>query len=436
MYKKFLYGTACLLLAGFALAASPSLPEDATKCKATYTQKIAEFAQECATAKVELLARYRKTLDALRLEAKQKGDFDAVQAADAEIRRFEKQKNMPPVTPPPASPDLAKAAKLCREALDKAEQDSAQKVVDFANRYLQFLDLHVKQAVRDDKLDLAKAFNAEMKIVRESPEYQAAKFLIEDKTASTETVKADPPSDPAPSAADPGKTHPAAATNIPPPAVLAPPRIGKNGEKIMPRVDPDGMYDAQHILEGPPAATTSPFKSLTASETGKAAISGGIGIALDGYLDTESAQYQSKIKLRSKTVGTTFANLKVLTQFFVKNPNGGTAQEACMQFALVSSLSPKGTICEMKPSDPIFPSSYHWKGANWVQNREGSFLGMVVSVFSADDKLLGQVCSSALLKDRGRTTFDLPDTWMDIPFDSSNPRTFNRVRGRYYMNGN
>ena len=359
-----------------------------------------------------------------------------MQAADAEIRRFEKQKNMPPAAPPPANPDLAKAARLCGEALEKSDQDSAQKVIDLANRYLQFLEQHVKQAVRDDKLDLAKAFNAEMKTVRESPEYQAAKFLIEDKTAATDTAKADPAPDPATSTADPVKTHPAAATNIPPPAVLAPPRIGKNGEKIMPRIDPDGMYDATHILEGPPAATTSPFKSLTASETGKASISGGIGIAMDGYLDIESAQYQSKIKLRSKSVGMTFTNLKVLAQFFVKNPNGGAAQEACMQFALVSSMSPKGTICEMKPSEPIFPSSYHWKGANWVQNREGTFLGMVVSVFSSDDKLLGQVCSSTLLKDRGRTTFDLPDTWMDIPYDSSTPRTFNRIRGRYYMNGN
>lgn len=422
MHNRFLRlaaaGAACLLLAGVALAASsPAPPEDVIKGKATYTQKLQEITQECDAAKAELWSRYRKTLDALRQEAKQKGDFDAVQAADAEILRFDKQKKMPPVTPPPANPDLAKAAKLCRDAMDRAEQDAAQKVIELTEHYLQFLELHLKQAVRDDKLDLAKAFDTELKTARETPAYQAAKFLIADKAATAETAKPDQPSEQPPAAIDPNKTHPAVVTSLLPP-VLAPTRIGKDGEKIQPRIDPNGLYDAQRIFEGLPAATpgsSSSFKSLTVCETGKTTLSG-IGIAMDGCLDTERAQYQSRIKLRSKSVGTTFVNLKILAQYFVKNQTGG-AQEAGMQFTLVTNLSSKGTTCEMKPSDPLFPSVMRFRNGSFVQEREGSFLGVVVTVFSSDDKLLGQVSSSTAVKDHGRTTFELPDAWLEHLYD-------------------
>ena len=441
MHNRFLRwaaaGAVCLLLAGEALAASsPAPPEEAIKGKATYTQKLQEITQECDAVKAELPARYRKTLDALRLEAKQKGDLDAVQAADAEIQRFEKQKNMPPVTPQPANPDLAKAAKLCRDAMDRSEQDAAQKVIELTERYMQFLDLHVKQAVRDDKLDLAKAFDAELKAARETPAYQAAKFLIADKAAAAETAKTDPPSDQPPSAIDPNKTHPAVATNLPP-SVLAPTRIGKDGEKIEPRVDPNGLYDAQRIFEGLPAATPgspSSFKSLTVCETGKTTLSG-IGIAMDGCLDNEHAQYQSRIKLRSKSVGMTFVNLKILTQYFVKNQTGG-AQEACLQFTLVPNLSSKGTTCEMKPSDPLFPSVMRFRNGSLVQEREGSFLGVVVTVFSSDDKLLGQVSSSTSVKDHGRTTFELPDTWLEHLYDTPRFNPGLHIRRPPPANGN
>ena len=57
MRARFVCGVTCLLLAGFALAASPPATEEATKFKATYTQKLQEYTQECNTAKAALLDR-------------------------------------------------------------------------------------------------------------------------------------------------------------------------------------------------------------------------------------------------------------------------------------------------------------------------------------------------------------------------------------------
>jgi hypothetical protein len=418
MHASFTCGVACLLLAGFALAASPPATEEATKLKATYTQKLQAYTQECNTAKAAVWDRYRKTLDALRLEAKQKGDLDAVQATDAELRRFEKQKFLPSGASRPANPDLAKAVRLCRDAMDKTEQDGAQKVIDLTDRYAQLLDQRVKQAVRDDKLDLAKAFDAEMKAARETPAYQAAKFLIADQ--DTAAVVKRESSDAPPSTAAPDKAPVAAVTTNAPPPVLAPARIGKNGEKIQPRVDPEGLYDAQRIFEGPPPTaigTLSSYKQVAATETGKAPLTGSVGILLDGILDGENARYQLRFKLRTKTADATFTNLKVLAQYFIKNANNGSIQEARLQFALIQALDAKSVTCEMKPADLHTDrfSDYTVRHRNrfFVAEREGSFAGVVVSVFSSDDKLLVQVASANALKDQGRTAFELPAVWLE-----------------------
>lgn len=425
----------CLLLAGVALAVLPApalAGDEAGKNKAAYTQKLHEIKQECDTARTDLMGRYRKTLDVLRQAGKQKGDLDAVQAMDEEIKRFEKQNKLPPVTPPPANPDVAKAAALCREALDKADLDGARKVIDLTERYVQILDKNVKQAVRDDKLDLAKAYDTELKTAKETSEYQAAKFLVAEKTA------AEPPAaNPAdtPPATDPTKTPAVVATNIPPP-VLAPTRVGKDGEKIQPHVDPEGLYDAVRIFEGSPPVTLgtpTSYKKLASSETGKAPLTGGVGVAMDGYLDGENAKYQLLIKLRTKSAGTSFVNLKVLAQYFVKNPNGGGIQEARMQFVLVSSLGVKGTSCEMKLTDLPFAYTYRYRGGNFVEDREGAFVGVVISVFSTEDKLLGQVSSATALKDKGKTAFELPKNWEDHVWDTmpqNNPGGTTGIRPR------
>ena len=403
-----LSGTVCLLLAGLADAASLSSVEDVTKNRAVYTQKLQEYAQEHDAAKADILARYRKALDALRQDAKQKGDLDAVQAVDEEIARFEKQKGLPLAAPPSASPDAGKAVRFCRDALDAAELESAGKVIDLTDRYLEFLDKGKKQAVREDKLDLARAIDSESKTVWDTPEYQAAKFEVAEKsTAEPPKAEAVEPSEPKPAVA--------ATTNVPPP-VLAPTRVGPNGERIQPRVDPDGLYDAAHIFEGiPPGVIGSPtsYKQLTAVETGKAPLAGGVGISLEGGLDGENAKYQLRFRLRAKTAGATAANLKVLAHYFVKNQAGGAIQETRLQFALIPSLGAKSIICEMKPMDLPYAYTYHYRGGNFVEEREGAFVGVVVDVFSPEDKLIGQVASANVLKDRGKTAFELPNAWME-----------------------
>lgn len=411
-------GCVCLLLAGLAIAALPALSmaaDEAGKNKALYAQKLQEIKQESDAAKAEVTSRYRKSLDQLRQSAKQKGDLDGLQAVDAEIKRFEKQKSLPPATPPSVNPDLAKFVALCHETLDKADLDGARKVIELTDRYMQFLDLHKRQAVRDDNLVLAKAFDNELKAARETPEYQAAKFVVAEKGAAeapkTETPDASAATEPKPTVT--------VSSNVPP--VLSSTRAGPNGEKIQPRVDPDGLYDAQRLVEGPPAAalgTPSSYKQLTAFDTGKAPLSGGVGIAMDGYLESDSARYQLRIRLRTKMAATNFVNLKVLAQYFVKNPGGGLIQEARLQVALVSNLATKGFTCELKPAELPGGYSYRFRGGGFMEDRDGAFQGVVVSVFSLDDKLLGQVASASMLKDRARTAFELPPSWLDHVYDT------------------
>lgn len=402
--------TVCAVFLWFAQAVSANsapTPEDVSKSKAVYQQKLKEFKLEGGTAKAELVVRYRKTLDLLRKAAKEKGDLEDVQAVDAEIKRFDQQKQLPPHAATATNPEIAKADKVCREAMEKADVDSAQKVIVYTEKYLQFLEQSKKQAVRDDKLELAKAFDTVLKETRETPDYQAAKFLCADKKGA-EIEKSAPP-ETSPTAHH--KAVAAATSNAPPPA---PGRIGGNG--IQPRIDPKGLYDAQRILAGQPATapTASSLKQLAVSETGKAPLVGNVGIALDGSLDNENAKYQLRIKLRPKTAGATLTNLKVLAQYFIKNTGGGIL-EGNLQFVLVPTLDNKGSTCEMKTEELPYASNYmyNYRSGSSYMVREGTFLGVVVSVFSSDDKLIGQVTSVNMLKDRGKTAFELPSTWQE-----------------------
>ncbi|MFZ4395310.1 MAG: hypothetical protein ACOYOU_06740 [Kiritimatiellia bacterium] len=393
-----------------AVGANASLTfDDVAKSKAAYQLKLKEFKQESAVVKSELVLRYRKTLDAIRTAAKQKGDLEKVQSVDAEITRFDEQKQLPPQAAATATPEIAKADRMCREAMEKADLESAQKVVDYIDKHLRFIDQCKKQAVRDDKLALAKAFDAELKDVREVPEYQAAKFLCADKK-NAEAEKYVPPE------ASPAMNHKVAAavaSNAPPPA-LPPGRIGGTG--IQPRIDPKGLYDAQRIYTGQPATapTVSSLKQLAVSETGKAPPVGTVGVALDGSLDNENAKYQLRVKLRHKVTGATYTNVKVLAQYFIKNAGGGI-QEGGMQFVLVPALDAKGSTCEMKTEELPYASNYVYNNRSGSSHmiREGTFLGVVVSVFSSDDKMIGQVTSVNMLKERGKTAFELPIAWQE-----------------------
>lgn len=405
-------GAVILWLTQMAVAGPSSTLEELTKGKAAYQQKLNDFKQECNTAKTEQFVRYRKTLEALRKAVKEKGDFDGVLVVDEEIKRFEKQDRQLPSTPS-ASPDLAKAIKLCREALEKADRDSAQKVIDCTDRYLQSLDQRVRQATREDKLELAKAFDTELKAARETPEYQAARFLIADKS-DAEVAKKEA-AEPSPTTAD--KAPVATATNPASSFVLGQPRVGRYGEKQQPRIDPKGLYDAESVFEGSPTATLGTPKSyrpLAVIETGKAPLSGGVGVAMEGSLDTDASKYQLRIKLRTKSTSTSFVNLKVMAMYFFKNPNTTAMQEAnTYHITVIPSLGAKSITCEFKPMDLPYASSYRYRGGRYVEDRDGTGAGVIVSVFSPDDKLLAQVTSANPIKDKGKTAFDLPDTWME-----------------------
>jgi len=406
------FGWHMLLLVAWS-ATTACAADDLAKAQTVYAGQLQGIRQAADTAKTEALAAYRRNLEVLRQQTKQKGDLDALQALDAEIKRFDQQK-APPATP--VGEDLSKAATACRDALEQAEVDRARNVVQLTEKYLSFLDQRVKQAVRDDRLDIAKTFKTEMDTVKETADYQAAKFVLAEK----QTQSAAPPA---------ATAAPLTPTSTPAAAAAAHPAA----EHLRMRTDPDGLYDAARITDGVAASlsSSSPYRPLLASETGKAPQAGGlIGITLDGDLDNNASRYQLRIKLRLKTSGEPVQNLKLLVQYFVRTGNGGSLQEARLQFAPVASVGAKNTICEMKPVELSGNNNiFRVRGETIVMGgREGPFAGVVVSAFSADDKLLTQVTSFPALKDKGRATFDVPPQWQEHTMD---PETVREMVIRY-----
>ena len=410
MFLRFIVLVTILQSGSLCAGSLSTSPEagDLAKGKQIYAQKMQEITQALDASESDLLASYGTVLGAFRQAAQQKGDFEGVREADTEIQRFEKQKTLPPAAPVLVSADLAKAGVLSRKALEKVELDDARKIVELTQHYLKFLDCQKIQAVKEDKMALAKSCDDESKAVRDAPEYQGAAFLVAD-SAPLEPVR-EPERTPAVS--DAASTPMTVASNAAR-AVLSPVHIGSDGKKSVSHLDPGSLYDAQRIYEATTAVQGVPsfLKPLPSMETGKAPIAGGVGIALDGHLDIENAQYQLRFKLRTKLSSASFENLKVLVQYFFRNPNGGITQEDGLQFVLIPELNAKCVICEMQPVElPAIYTKHHKKDK--VEDRDDAFLGAVVSVFSPDEKLLAQVISVPLLKDRAKTVFELPDRWV------------------------
>jgi len=377
--------------------------DDLAKSHCAYTNCIQAIRQDAEKKKSDLLVLYRKKLDALRQDAKKKGDFDAVQSVDKEIKRFDAQKSPPVVTNKNSSNELVHIGENLHDELDRSEMEHARQTVQLTEQYLQFLDGRVKQSVQNEKMDLAKAYKGEIGTTREAPVYQSAKFVLAEK-------------DPQPDAPSPATPDSKAHAETPAPAA--------NAQIAHLHVDPTGLYDATRIYEGlPPASSSSPYRQIPVVETGKAPVPGDLGISLEGYIENENT-YQLRVKLRPKTSGATFQNLKMLVQYFGHNPNNNNkAQEAHVWFTMIPCVAAKNTTCEMKPADMPFNYTYHtFYGGSYTSDKKGAFAGVVVSVFSADDKLLAQNASVVTLKEFSKSAFELPPEWLDTytpPFSGS-----------------
>ena len=364
--------------------------DDLDKSHSAYTNSIQTIRQDAEKKKCDLQVLYRNKLDALRQDAKQKGDFDAVQAVDKEIKRFEAQKAPPAVNNKSSGNELIRAGVDLHDELARSEVEHARQVVQWTEKYLQFLDGKVKQSVQDEKMDLAAAYRREISTTRETPAYQSAKYVVAEKDPQPETTK------------------PSGESKSPTPAASV------HSDIPHLRVDPSGLYDATRIYEGlPPLTTTaSPYRPVSVVDTGKAPPSSDLGVSLDGYIENNNA-YQLRLKLRPKTSGATFQDLRVVVQYFGHNPNNNNkVEETRVFFTRIPIVTASNITCEMKLADmPLTYTYYDFFGKPYASDKKAAFGGVVVSVFSAEDTLLVQSASGASFKEFSKSTFELPPAW-------------------------
>lgn len=163
-----------LLLCGQRISAAE---DDLATAQASYNSQLQAIRTATDKAKAECLTRYRGSLDTLRQAAKQRGELDDVLAVDLEVRRLDAQQTLPP----PGSaidPRITPAVVTGRAAYGKAELDGATQVVTLTEQHLDMLDHRTRQAVRDERLDLARTLKGALASARSTPDYQSAKFLL------------------------------------------------------------------------------------------------------------------------------------------------------------------------------------------------------------------------------------------------------------------
>jgi len=111
----------------------------------------------------QLLDRYGKQLDVARQKAKQDGDLVGVLALNKERERFAANRSMPFEPQPDSHGVVGSLRENCRGDIRLADIEKAKRTLDLCGKYVKRLTVVRQQLVKEDKLEEAVAFDAEIK---------------------------------------------------------------------------------------------------------------------------------------------------------------------------------------------------------------------------------------------------------------------------------
>ena len=140
--------------AAFAAETAPVLTNKLDAMKATYLAATDRIATDTQSQKDTALIQYGKTLDAILMSLKQKGDIDGYGVVDKELNRFRSDQ-----TVPNNSPDtyVANAAAAYQKQLQDIDVDAESRRVNLLRQYIAALGRLVKDLMMQDKIEDAKA---------------------------------------------------------------------------------------------------------------------------------------------------------------------------------------------------------------------------------------------------------------------------------------
>jgi hypothetical protein len=147
----------------------------------SYEMARLEIGANCQQEMQKALRLYRKALDNLLADSKQKGDLDTYEVAAAEQKRFSAEETVPGVNG--CQPAFAGAAQAYHKSIAASDMVRDRETAALQKRQIASLDGLIKQLMLADKIDEARAVKAER-------ENTAAEL---DKLEATLPVAAKPP---------------------------------------------------------------------------------------------------------------------------------------------------------------------------------------------------------------------------------------------------
>lgn len=173
-------------------ATSPAAEFDAYR--QTYEKKLLEIQAQHAADTNALTGFYKTALESLLAKVKAAGDLAKVKAVLAELERQTSGATGPDDLP--TIPEVVSLRTALASRSAHLEKKRAGQIVDLTERYDEALEKVQKNLVKVDKLDEAKAVQAERARARDERAYLDARKLVESKPVSAPRPSPFPPPEP------------------------------------------------------------------------------------------------------------------------------------------------------------------------------------------------------------------------------------------------
>ena len=377
-------------LAGLGAEPAPKLEGSLDSLKVVYEQATAKIESDYEQGVSALDTRYPQDLNALKARVQQAGDLNGVMAVDAEIRRFETERNIPDAAAPGMPDNLLALQVAQREARAALDRDRNTKTVALVKLYLRRLEEAKKSLTMAGKLDEALAVNAEIDRVKSNPAVMASDFA-----AAAADVPADQGASKAP-AEPPAPAGPAVADIKLPSGV-------KMYEGGAPDVDGVTMKSESLTATSRSKLTRKLTATVSKGETGGPSRSS----YSTGYSSVSSKSgsttHYVRIGLRPASTQYRFAGGTLVVQYFAKEMGSQGKIEpkpaATQTIPLPGIEISKPITVDCAPLS-LYSRSYKYKsyyGTKYSSESGVDLYGVVVSAFDTGGALVYQGASSTAL---------------------------------------
>ncbi|MFC1497060.1 hypothetical protein ACFLS1_01120 [Verrucomicrobiota bacterium] len=408
-YKKPLFIISVCLICPLVMFAADKGKSSLTSAKAIFAGSLNKIKAEYTQKAISWPVQYQKALTVLLEKTRESGDLEGWVAVDKEVKRFEKNKELPKkaIVEKPAS--LRSLQKTYFQASSGLEIEKSKEILDLTEKYITHLTGMQKDLTKQGKIEEAIEIKKEADSVKSHSDITVAEFTIAEYEA--QHLK--------PEEATPKKKTPPGTKDEPEKLTKKEQRKRDREARETSSKPQNKKSDFEIYDSRPPKTPDIHFAKTSFKPTKTARLIRKVSCTVmqASTSDTKSTSHSDysiyktqsgvishfvRLELRSTSSDITFENPRIVVQYFSK-PVGAKGKikptEAEKKTIKLEKISSDRIYIDFSPvsfkkSSSQYVSSYYYDYASSSTKSGLALHGVIISIFNEDGSLLFQGTSN------------------------------------------